>query len=77
MGKKVVDAKQDAKGNITAVKLSGNSSFTSVGTAMNMADRGQIDNAHSVRPKNGSKAHLRTNPDNRKGNNLDEMAKDQ
>ncbi len=76
MGKKVIDAKQDNKGNITAVKLSGNSSFTPVETAMGMADKGQIDNAHTVRPKNGTKAHLRTNPDNRKGNNLDEMAKD-
>ncbi len=76
MGKKVIDAKQDSKGNITAVKLSGNSSFTPVETAMGMADKGQIDNAHTVRPKNGTKAHLRTNPDNRKGNNLDEMAKD-
>lgn len=76
MGKKVIDAKQDSKGNITAVKLSGNSSFTPVETAMGMADKGQIDNAHTVRPKSGTKAHLRTNPDNRKGNNLDEMAKD-
>lgn len=76
MGKKVIDAKQDSKGNITAVKLSGNSSFTPVETAMGMAEKGQIDNAHTVRPKNGTKAHLRTNPDNRKGNNLDEMAKD-
>lgn len=76
MGKKVVDAKEDSNGNITAVRLSGNSSFTPVKTAMNMADRGQIDNAHSVRPTNGTKPHLRTNPDNRKGNNLDEMAKD-
>ena len=36
MGKKVIDAKQDSKGNITAVKLSGNSSFTPVETAMGM-----------------------------------------
>ena len=76
MGKTVIDAKQDSKGNITAVKLSGNSSFTPVETAMGMADKGQIDNTHTVRPKNGTKVHLRTNPDNRKGNNLDEMAKD-
>ncbi|ODS24769.1 hypothetical protein AB835_01560 [Candidatus Endobugula sertula] len=76
MSKKVVDAKQDSKGNITAVKLSGNSSYTPVETAMKMADKGQIENAHSVRPKNGTKSHLRTNPDNQKGNNLDEMAKD-
>ncbi len=76
MGKKVIDAKEDSKGNITAVKLSGNSTYTPVETAMDMADKGQIDNAHTVRPKNGAKDHLRTNPDKRKGNNLDEMAKD-
>ena len=76
MGKKVIDEKQDNKGNITAVQLSGNSSFTPIETAMKMADRGQIDNAHTVRPKNGTKPYLRTNPDNQKGNNLDDMAKD-
>jgi len=76
MGKKVIDAKQDSKGNITAVKLSGNSSYTPVETAMKMADKGQIDNAHSVRPQSGAKPHLRTNPDKLERNNLDEMAKD-
>lgn len=76
MTKKIIDAKQDSKGNITAVKLFGNSSFTSLKTAIGMADRGQIDNAHAVHPKSGAKPHLRTNPDGRKGNNLDEMAKD-
>ena len=76
MGKKVIDAKQDSKGNITAVKLSGNSSYTPIETAINMADKGQIDNAHSVHPKSGTKPHLRTNPDDRTGNNLYEMAKD-
>jgi len=76
MGKKVVDAKQDSKGNITAVKFKGNSTYTPVETAMDMADRGQIDNAHAVHPSNGTKDYLRTNPDNESGNNLDEMAKD-
>lgn len=76
MVKKVIDAKQDSNGNITAVKLSGNTTYTSVETAMKMADRGQIENAHSVRPKTRRKPHLRTNPDRQKGNNLDEMAKD-
>lgn len=76
MVKKVIDAKQDNKGNIIAVKLSGNSSFTPLDTAMKMADKGLIDNAHTVRPKTGTKPHLRTNPDSNKGNNLDEMAQD-
>ncbi|MEZ8827042.1 DUF3892 domain-containing protein [Vibrio amylolyticus] len=74
MTKKIIDAVQDSNGNITKVRFAGNSTFTSLNTAMNMADRGQIENAHSVRPKD-KKAHLRTNPDRRKGNNLDEMAK--
>lgn len=75
MVKKVIDARQDSKGNITAVKLKGNKFYTPVQTAMRMADKGQIDNAHSVHPTNGTKAHLRTNPDNSSNNNLDEMAK--
>ena len=41
-----------------------------------MADKGQIDNAYAVHPTNGRKDHLRTNPDSKKGNNLDEMAND-
>ena len=40
MGKKVIDAKEDSKGNITAARLSGNSSFTPVETAIKMADKG-------------------------------------
>lgn len=75
MGKKVVDAQADAKGNITAVKLSGNSGFTPLETAMRMADRGQIDNAHSVH-RAGAKPHLRTNPDGVSRNNLDDLAGD-
>ena len=74
MTKKIIDAKQDSKGNITQVRFEGNSSFTSLDVAMRMAERGQIENAHTVRPKD-KKPHLRTNPDSRRGNNLDEMAK--
>jgi hypothetical protein len=42
---------------------------------MRMADRGEISNAHSVRREN-AKPHLRTNPDGRTSNNLDDMAGD-
>ena len=75
MGKKVIDAKADTKGNITAVRLSGNSGFTSLEAAMRMADKGQIDNAHSVN-RAGAKPHLRTNPNDRTSDNLDGMAGD-
>jgi hypothetical protein len=76
MGKRVIDAKQDSKGNITAVKLSGNRSFTPVETAIKMADKGLIDNAHAVHPTGPTKDYLRTNPDRSVTNNLDEMADD-
>lgn len=74
MKRKVIDARQDKKGNITQVKIQGNQNFTSVETAIEMAKRGELDNAHTVAKKDGSD-YLRTNPDGKTGNNLDEMAK--
>lgn len=74
-GRKVIDARADTKGNITHVRIEGNQNFTPLETAMRMADRGDISNAHSVRPS-GAKDHLRTNPDGKKSNNLDDMAGD-
>lgn len=74
MGKKIVNAKADSKGNIEAVQFAGNTTFTPQKTAVKMAERGEIDNAHAVHTKSGS--HLRSNPDQKKGNNLDEMAGD-
>jgi hypothetical protein len=73
--RKVVDARADSKGNITHVKIKGNQNFTGLAAAMRMADRGELANAHSVN-RAGAKPHLRTNPDSRRSNNLDEMAGD-
>ena len=75
MGRKVVDAKADSAGNIISVRFEDNNTFTPVDTAIGMADRGQIDNAHAVHPKTGN-PYLRTNPDSKKRNNLDDMAGD-
>lgn len=75
MGKKVVDARNDAKGNISHVKLEGNQGWTDLSTAIRMADRKQIENVHVVRPRD-AKTHIRTNPDSREGNNLDKLAED-
>jgi 4-hydroxy-L-threonine phosphate dehydrogenase PdxA len=72
--KKIVDARSDKNGNITEVKLSGNITFTRLETAIRMTERGQVD-AVVVNPKDGSK-HLRTRPDDKTKNNLDEMAHD-
>ena len=74
-GRKVVDARADSKGNISHVRIEGNQRFTPVKTAMGMADRGELSNAHSVR-RDGAIPHLRTNPDGRRANNLDDMAGD-
>jgi len=37
-------------------------------------EKGKIENAHAVRPANGT-PYLRTNPDRKKGNNLSDLAK--
>ena len=75
MTRKVTDARADSKGNITHVKIEGNSRFTPLDRAMNMADRGELSNVHSVRG-GSAKDHLRTNPDRRSNNNLDHWAGD-
>jgi hypothetical protein len=74
-GKKIVDAKEDAKGNISGVELTGNVTFTPIDTAIDMTRRGQIDAVH-VRGTRDTKEHIRTRPDSKTKNNLDELAKD-
>ena len=73
--RKVVGARADSEGDITHVQLEGNKRFTPVEKAMEMADRGEISNVHSVHRRN-AKPHLRTNPDSKRSNNLDDMAGD-
>lgn len=75
MSKKVIDAIADKDGDIAAVLFQGNASFTPLRQAIIMADRGEIGNAHAVHPKHGN-PYLRSNPDSKKGNNLDELAGD-
>ena len=75
MGKRtIVDARADDKGVITHVKFDGNQTFTSIERAIPIVEREGCENAHVVKPPKGAK-HLRTHPDGRAGNNLDEMAK--
>lgn len=74
--REIVAARGDDDGDITHVKFKGNSRFTPVDQAIPMAERGEIKNTHAVHPTDGRKDHLRTNPDNRKRNNLDDMAGD-
>ncbi|MHA1597933.1 MAG: DUF3892 domain-containing protein [Alphaproteobacteria bacterium] len=74
--RKVVDARENSEGDITHVKIQGNQKFTPVETAMDMADRNELSNVHSVRDNPNAKDYLRTNPDGSKGNNLDTWAGD-
>jgi len=73
MSKKIISTKKGKDGNIESVKFEGNSTYTKTETAIRMADNGNVSNAHVVHEKNGT-SYLRSNPDNKKGNNLDEMA---
>ncbi|WP_081853437.1 DUF3892 domain-containing protein [Erythrobacter longus] len=73
MKRRIVDAKADLDGDITHVRFDGNTNFTSVGRAIPMARRGDIQGVHVVERK-GAKTHLRTNPDRQSRNNLDHMA---
>ena len=76
-GRRVIDARADSDGDITHVRIEGNANFTPVKRAIEMAERGEFSNAHAVRPKGaGRKPYLRTNPDDKKGNNLDDLAGD-
>ena len=72
--RKIIGARADSMGNITQVKIAGNQNFTPLKTAMDMADTGKIK-AVTVRPTNAKK-HLRTPPDSKKSNNLDDFAGD-
>ena len=72
----IVDARADKDGDISHVKLDGNKIFTPISKVIPMADQGKIENAHAVHPTDGRADHLRTNPDGKQTNNLDDMAGD-
>ena len=71
--RQVIDARNGTDGNISHVLVEGNSRFTPINQAISMAARGELSNVHPVHRKNGD-TYLRSNPDKRANNNLDEMA---
>jgi len=73
-GRKIVASKEDSKQTITAVRLKGNKNFTSIEKAIYMTKRNLIDAVYVKESKN-AKEYIRTRPDNKINNNLDEMAK--
>ena len=70
--KKIIAVRNDMSGNVAAVRLAGNKTFTSIETAVRMAESGKID-AVAVHPKNGN-PFIRSKPDGKIENNLDYMA---
>ncbi|KQC09659.1 MAG: hypothetical protein APR54_12575 [Candidatus Cloacimonas sp. SDB] len=72
--KKIIETKIDENGSIKEVRFSGNSSFTDIETAIRMTKNGLVSGTHVVNLKDGSK-FLRSNPDERKKNNLKGMVK--
>ena len=75
MAKKIVDARADSDGDITAVRFAGNATFTPLETAIRMTERGQVENAHVAHTGEG-RAYLRTNPNRNEQDNLDYLAGD-
>lgn len=73
--KKIVDARSDSSGRTTHVRFEGNTTFTPAEVAIKMTQLGQVEGAHVVHPK-GGKPFLRTNPDGKAANNLDELSGD-
>jgi hypothetical protein len=71
--RKIVDAKADKKGNISAVKLQGNKNFTSIKIAQKMTQDGKVDAVY-VGSYHNTKAHLRQPGNNSQLDNLDDMA---
>jgi len=70
--RKIVGAKADSKGNISAVKLEGNSNWTSINKAKTMTKNDLVDAVY-VNPSKSSD-YIRQRPDKNKSNNLDDLA---
>jgi len=70
--KKIVKAKRNNDGIVTAVKFDGNKTFTELNTALNMAKNDKIKNVHvSTSSKNNE--YLRSNPNKNKKDNLNNI----
>lgn len=73
--RKIVDAISDKTGRTTHVRFNGNERFTPVEKAKPIVERGEVSNAHLVKPQ-GRESYIRTNPDLKKANNIDQMSGD-
>ncbi|MFB0980189.1 MAG: DUF3892 domain-containing protein [Alteromonadaceae bacterium] len=71
--RRIVGAVADNNGNISAVRLEGNTNLTSISTALRMTQNGQIDAVY-VGGNSNTIPHIRQRPNNRQSDNLDDMA---
>jgi hypothetical protein len=72
-GKKIVEVRNDPDGDVASVRFQWNQTWTPIPTAVRMAENGQIEGVHAVHPRDGD-PFIRSNPDGKVGNNLDELA---
>ena len=70
--KKIVAATLNTDGTTRTVTFEGNKTPTPVATAIAMTKRGQVADAHVVNAGKPTE-YLRTDPDRKTGNNLDEL----
>jgi hypothetical protein len=73
--RKINDARSDKSGRTTHVRFEGNKRYTPVDKAIPIVERGEVSNAHVVRPK-GKEPYIRTNPNQRQADNIDSMSGD-
>lgn len=70
----IVGAKEGPDGNISHVLIEGNTRHTPIERAIEMTKDGKIHGVNVSSTADGNE-YLRSNPDNKTANNLDEMAK--
>jgi hypothetical protein len=73
--RKIDGARSDENGRTTHVHFEGNERYTPVDKAIPIVDRGEVSNAHVVRPK-GQEPYIRTNPNQNQSDNIDSMSGD-
>jgi ribosomal protein S26 len=73
--RKIDGARSDEKGRTTHVRFEDNQRYTPVDKAIPIVERGEVSNAHVVKPK-GQKPYIRTNPNQNQSDNIDSMSGD-
>jgi hypothetical protein len=73
--RKIDGARSDKDGRTTHVRFNGNERYTPVDKALPIVGRGEVSNAHVVKPT-GKEPYIRTNPNQSQSDNIDSMSGD-